>query len=223
MGGNSPIISAQPGNRLIIRELKSAEFCASDVNWVIGCVSSVLNHRLSSEDVWRDSYGRPRLRDGLGSDFNLSHADTISILAVQKGGRVGVDAERREARADVVEAARFVASQAEREALCRSGDPDTHLRYWTRKEAALKLVGHGFLGKGPSPDVPVGAPVTPGTAWSSHVSDQRPIWGADLIYGVAPLRVVVSLCSDTLGCPVYLFAKPHEMPARPWCQLTFQA
>lgn len=95
-------------------------------------------------------YGKPALAPagaGAGLEFNLSHAQDQALLAVRRGGPVGVDLEQ--VRADV-DAAGIVAShfsQAERAAWAALPEAERRagfFRGWVRKEAYAKARGEGL-------------------------------------------------------------------------------
>ena len=91
-------------------------------------------------------HGKPRLADpATDIEFSVSHAGERVVVALTRGGPVGVDVESLHRRADVDTLAPHVLSQAERDA--RGGDDadaTRFLRYWTRKEAVLKATGDGL-------------------------------------------------------------------------------
>jgi 4'-phosphopantetheinyl transferase len=110
----------------------------------------VLGHYLDAEpgeeDIAVGEHGKPRLREGGGLEFNLSHSQNLALVAVAERP-VGVDVEAIRPRRDLVglaerfldpEAAAAVgeAPEAEREGV--------FYRAWTRHEARLKCLGTGF-------------------------------------------------------------------------------
>jgi len=120
----------------------------------------VLGHYLDGEpgeeEIAVGEYGKPRLREEGGVEFNLSHSRNLALIAVATRP-VGVDVEAVRPRRDLVglaerfldpEAAAAVgeAAEAERERV--------FYRAWTRHEARLKCLGTGFnspsLGSTPS-------------------------------------------------------------------------
>lgn len=89
--------------------------------------------------------GKPRLRHPEAPDFNVSHSESVAILAVASRP-VGVDIERMRKVNEAALAARYFAP-AERAALHRlQGDARRTLFFelWTRKEAAAKATGDGY-------------------------------------------------------------------------------
>ena len=96
-------------------------------------------------------HGKPAIvgqeRDGL--HFNLSHSGDLALVAVARGGEVGVDVERWDAEVEHLELAERFFSPAERDALrALAGDPEAvvagFFAAWSRKEAYLKATGHGI-------------------------------------------------------------------------------
>ncbi len=97
--------------------------------------------------------GKPELDRGPGViaplRFNVSHSDSLALIAVGWGREIGVDLERLR---PISEAERIVASffTASEQATFAAIDPEarevTFLRGWTRKEAVLKGFGAGISG-----------------------------------------------------------------------------
>jgi 4'-phosphopantetheinyl transferase len=91
--------------------------------------------------------GKPRLAEGEVS-FNVSHCDDRMLLAVRRGGEVGVDVERVRPVADAVDIAStyFAADEAERiRSLSEPERSRLFLRHWTRHEAHGKFLGRGLV------------------------------------------------------------------------------
>lgn len=91
-------------------------------------------------------HGRPRV-DGL-PDISVTHAGDLVLLAVIGHGSVGVDLEGADRVGDPDALAPLVLTGAEREELRAlppgAGRRAALLRAWVRKEAVLKLTGHGL-------------------------------------------------------------------------------
>jgi 4'-phosphopantetheinyl transferase len=110
-----------------------------------------------------DLRGKPRLvtsADEAPAEFNMSHTDTITLVAVSQRGPIGVDVEAIRQFPEWREVARRVLSQNE---LCMVLDspPDQQVRSlfrcWTRIEAAVKAFGFGLSDDLPSFDaIPLG-------------------------------------------------------------------
>ena len=91
--------------------------------------------------------GKPRLVDSEVS-FNVSHCDDRMLIAVRRGGEVGVDVERLRPVAGAVDIAsrHFAADDVER--IRSASEPErSHrfLRCWTRSEAHGKFLGRGVV------------------------------------------------------------------------------
>jgi 4'-phosphopantetheinyl transferase len=95
-----------------------------------------------------NEYGKPSLRrSGVTSPicFNLTHSDGLAALAVASDRAVGVDIERIRTVAE--DMTNWIMTDAEKRRF-RSLAPELRrgafFRCWTRKEAVLKAIGHGF-------------------------------------------------------------------------------
>lgn len=95
------------------------------------------------------AYGKPilDLAESRELCFNVSHAGDVSLLALTRARRVGVDVEQIRAGFPFREVAGRVFSERERAEL-ESVAPERQLEAffcgWTRKEAYLKALGTGF-------------------------------------------------------------------------------
>jgi 4'-phosphopantetheinyl transferase len=106
-------------------------------------------------------HGKPRLVAS-GLDFSISHSGARVVVAVVRGGLVGVDVERLPADLEVDALAPQVLAEDEVGALGALPPPARAsglLTYWTRKEAVLKATGDGL--RVPMPEVAVSAPDEP--------------------------------------------------------------
>lgn len=89
--------------------------------------------------------GKPVL-DG-GPPFSLAHSGSLAVLAISRGGPVGVDLELMGQDVDVEGLAAEALTPEERRVLgALSGDERTQrfLAFWTAKEARMKLTGEGL-------------------------------------------------------------------------------
>ncbi len=90
---------------------------------------------------------RPRLAAASAIQFNMSHTKGLAVVAVRRGGGVGIDVEWTGRRMDVLKLARRCLSVADAQELAGL-DPDLALQQflerWTRLEAAAKLTGEGL-------------------------------------------------------------------------------
>lgn len=90
-------------------------------------------------------HGRPYL-PGAGLDFSVSHAKGWLLIAVVTAGKVGVDIEAISDRAadDLPDRVFAPAEQHQFLLVERARRPAYFMTIWTRKEAAVKLTGHGL-------------------------------------------------------------------------------
>ncbi|MFJ6069816.1 4'-phosphopantetheinyl transferase family protein [Streptomyces sp. NPDC093065] len=93
--------------------------------------------------------GRPFLADPPCPevDFNLSHSGRLTVLAVTRGARVGIDVEQTTVERDFDGVAAGFFSPAEYDRWSTAGTADrTALWYrtWTRREAYVKATGAGL-------------------------------------------------------------------------------
>lgn len=97
--------------------------------------------------VEHDTEGAPYLPDHPELHISISHCRTAVAVAINQEGKVGIDVECRRKISDGLIGR--VCTAAEREALRNSDDATMDfLRYWTRKEAVLKMRGTGIKGFG---------------------------------------------------------------------------
>ncbi|WP_282119258.1 4'-phosphopantetheinyl transferase family protein [Ruegeria atlantica] len=88
--------------------------------------------------------GKPMLN--AGPHFNLSHSDGRAILAVCENTGIGIDIEQIRPIEDAVAKHHFSpAEYAELSALPRTNWLQGFFQCWTRKEAVLKMLGHGLF------------------------------------------------------------------------------
>lgn len=108
--------------------------------------------------------GKPRLNDGLGLEFNLSHCAGLALLAIARGQAVGVDLERVRSmpRAARIAERTFSAAETEwLETLPVEHRNEAFFRTWTAFEARQKLSGAGLFGRRPVPYEVDGCAFTP--------------------------------------------------------------
>jgi 4'-phosphopantetheinyl transferase len=120
-------------------------FAHANLRAILG---SYLHQPAASVRFHTNEFGKPELDHGDASSsfhFNLSHSRSIALLAVAKGGPLGVDVE--EVRPIEPEVADTHFSARERSQLSKlQGDAwlTGFYRCWTRKEAILKAEGVGL-------------------------------------------------------------------------------
>jgi 4'-phosphopantetheinyl transferase len=97
--------------------------------------------------------------------FNVSHSGDVVLLAFARGRDVGVDVEEVSARIDPIELGRTCFSDTE-QAVVREVENSERLgvffRFWTAKEAYIKLLGGGL-------SIPLGN-------FTVEASDSAPVW-----------------------------------------------
>ncbi|MGW2182051.1 4'-phosphopantetheinyl transferase family protein [Streptomyces sp. NPDC001732] len=92
------------------------------------------------------THGRPHV-PGAPFDYSVSHSEEWLLIAVVGSGRVGADLDTVAPYRDVDGLARIALTSAERRAhagLPAEGRRAAFLTAWVRKEAAMKLDGHGL-------------------------------------------------------------------------------
>ncbi|HWD18020.1 MAG TPA: 4'-phosphopantetheinyl transferase superfamily protein [Verrucomicrobiae bacterium] len=91
--------------------------------------------------------GKPRLAAHSKLHFNLSHSDSLALVAVAWEREIGVDVERVRALPEMEEIARRVFSQEEQAAWQAAAPAErtpVFFRLWTRHEAIAKCSGAGL-------------------------------------------------------------------------------
>ena len=91
--------------------------------------------------------GKP-LIPGNPVHFNVSHSHNHALIAIARDAPVGIDVELLNDSADLTSIAERFFTPAER-SFVTLGTPETPVtrfyQCWTRKEALMKCLGHGFL------------------------------------------------------------------------------
>jgi 4'-phosphopantetheinyl transferase len=127
--------------------------------------------------------GKPRLARPEVS-FNVAHSRDLALVAVSDGAELGVDLEFNRPLTDAPRLARRLYSPAEQrqlESLSGAEYETTFLRFWTRKEAVLKLTGDGL--SQPLSDVDVSSPGD-----DSSLQVVRDVSGTEVQFTVLDLR-----------------------------------
>lgn len=107
--------------------------------------------------------------------FNLSHSDTMLLLAVAAGREVGIDVEQGNKNIPFAAMARIAFSLREQQELFTIPghlQPAAFYRCWTRKEAYMKACGMGFAMKSANFDVTL----LPGTPAALLTPDEPSRW-----------------------------------------------
>ena len=143
------------------------------------------------------SKGKPTIANEPADDlsFNASEADGLSLIAVARGRRVGVDVERLRSVPEAKGIVCDFGSPLEKEAfglVRREEREDWFLRWWTGKEAFVKAVGDGLSLPLATFSILVSAGggmrlEGGGDAWSVHTLDPAPGYvGALIVEGPMP-------------------------------------
>ena len=157
-----------------------------------GTLRTILSAYLAvPPDSLRFEYG-PRGKPSLAAvngtaalGFNLAHSHECALLAFADGLEVGVDLEYLRSLESVTAIAERYFTREEQAQIARvdqARSASVFLTYWTRKEAILKLTGHGLAQPLDSVDVSwrnersqlQRVEDTEGTAWRVTVQDLRP-------------------------------------------------
>ena len=107
-----------------------AGFSRSPESWVFG----------------RDGKGKPYVKNGHGLEFNCSHSAKVSIIAVSRHHKVGIDIETTDISVDPEFLAAFYAPRERLliRTLPASDRGQALSRLWTLKEAYAKVLGIGL-------------------------------------------------------------------------------
>ena len=87
-------------------------------------------------------YGKPRLYDYLGMEFNVSHSGCFALIALSTSGQVGVDIEYGHRAIDAKSLSTYVFSTLERQSALQTAED--FIERWVAKESVLKAVGLGI-------------------------------------------------------------------------------
>ncbi|HXS65875.1 MAG TPA: 4'-phosphopantetheinyl transferase superfamily protein [Streptosporangiaceae bacterium] len=144
----------------------------------LGCPPADIKVARDCKHCGSADHGRPYIA-GTTLDFSVSHSKGWLLLAVVASGKVGVDLEAVSDRAaqDLPDRIFAPAEQHQFLLVDRSQRAAHFMKIWTRKEAAVKLTGHGLAA--PLSDLDVTGPTVtvspPPPSWP-----QRPIHLTDL-------------------------------------------
>jgi 4'-phosphopantetheinyl transferase len=153
-------------------------------------------------------HGRPYI-SGAPVDFSVSHSAGWLLLAVVADGLVGVDLECVSEARSVDELANRVLGAAEQEQFLmvrRDQRPGWFIWAWARKEAALKLTGHGIAGPLSGLNVTGATAVVspPPSGWPAEPIHLRDVPATPELRAAlattAPLRTVL-MCGPALLAP----------------------
>ncbi|MDM0068841.1 4'-phosphopantetheinyl transferase superfamily protein [Variovorax sp. J31P207] len=98
-------------------------------------------------DFTLGAFGKPVLIEPTGLHFNLSHSQSVALIAISDGAEIGVDVELLRPMPDAAALAADYFTAAEQRALASLPSEQRDRAFlvgWTRKEACLKAVGTGL-------------------------------------------------------------------------------
>jgi len=151
----------------------------------------------------QESGGKPRLKGPAGPPplyFNLSHSQSLQLVAVTLDREVGVDVEWIRPLADAGDIVERFFTSAERAAWNALGQQDrlpAFFRCWTRKEAFMKARGLGLsLGLDQVEVSFVDTAAEPRIVWCGDLSDAPARWK---IYDVATGGSYLAACAVEVG------------------------
>ena len=165
-------------------------------------------------------HGRPYVPDA-PVDFSVSHSAGWLLLAVVSAGVVGVDLEQVSNRS-VDDLANRVLGPAEQQQFLlvpRDERAGWFIRLWARKEAALKLTGHGIAGPLARLNVtgPVAVVSAPPAGWPAEPIHLRDVEAAahDVRAAVATTVALTEVipCGPALGIAGNAGRPPDISPA----------
>lgn len=112
-----------------------------------GLLGRYLARHPSAIHLTHGPWGKPRLVDPVGIDFNLAHSGGLAAYAFGRDRQVGIDIERIRPMLSAMTLADRYFTQFEAQALEQTSDAERtalFFSYWVRKEAVLKASGYGL-------------------------------------------------------------------------------
>ncbi|ARP94716.1 4'-phosphopantetheinyl transferase family protein [Bordetella genomosp. 13] len=149
VGGWLPLLDDHEQRRcMALRDPRHAHVYAAS-HALLRCVlAAVLDRGPQRIAYARDGRGKPRLADGCGVDFNLSHTRGMCLVGVRAQGRIGVDVEYVDPLHPLLARAARLRAPGEAPITPARQHVDAHARAvfasWVRKEALLKSDGRGL-------------------------------------------------------------------------------
>lgn len=99
--------------------------------------------KLNKIEFDEDTYHRPFIRNLSDTiDFNISHSGEYVVMVIGHNMKVGIDIEFIDSKVDLFDLAPIVFSKSECKLIT---DVSKFFILWTKKEAMLKCIGHGFM------------------------------------------------------------------------------
>jgi 4'-phosphopantetheinyl transferase len=116
--------------------------------WLRKILGQCLQQSPASLRLAKTAYGKPYLIDYPDINFNLSHSGNLMLLAVSRVGKVGIDIEVAQTPprdfSGLIKKCFAVEEQLYWQQLPEIIKPMEFYRFWTRKEALVKAIGHGL-------------------------------------------------------------------------------
>ena len=109
-------------------------------------LSQYLSEKPSEIEYEWTSFGKPFLKNKR-LQFNLSHTDTMAVVAVTEDAEIGVDIENLNRKVEYDDLAKRFFCEAEYQKLVQvypKRKTNAFFNCWTRKEAFIKAVGEGL-------------------------------------------------------------------------------
>lgn len=160
-------------------------------------------HSQTQPHAWRFSTsanGKPFISAPHGDvgnlRFNLSHNDSVAVIAICHLREVGIDVESRNQDTELLDSS-LVLSDTERLALqsiSTSARSQCFFEHWTLKEAYLKATGIGFSVPLPSVELDLSIPGKINVSFAPALADVPENW-AYFLYQIEP-DMVMSLCVE---------------------------
>ena len=144
-------------------------------------------------------HGKPFLAGDGGLHFSSSNSAERFLIAIGRSGPLGVDLQECRLGEEPAKMARGVFSPLECQQLGEAPQAEQEalfFRGWTRKEAALKALGTGFMQEARELHVGLGAPPPGGAPWS--VAEEPKLQGLGLLDLDAAPGFSAALCAP--GC-----------------------
>jgi 4'-phosphopantetheinyl transferase len=154
-----------------------------------------------------DEHGKPsvdEIASPRGLQFNLTHSRSMALLALTIGQSIGIDVEDIGGieSTDVTTMAEGICTEHEREAIAKLEQEErtrAFLRCWTRKEALLKAVGVGLLGRLDRFEVPLDCSKRWDIQWRPDSRSKEPTYQmADLSFGDHLAAVAAPVISNSI-------------------------
>lgn len=188
-----------------------------------GCLRVLLGHALgiapAAVELTLGEHGKPAPVGDTGVEFNVAHAKDVILIAMRRGGPVGIDVEWIDPAMETLEIAETTFTAREFDLICTASAGKDRLAAfylcWTQKEAVSKADGRGLLLAPASFEVPIFDAVKPAAPSRVRVGASGGV--CEQIYGVFALRIgedyvgalaMQTPCGEVLSCR-YPLSGPH--------------